>query len=76
VTAPPPTPPKIRTRTAVTIAPDVGLRFRQDLAYGSEPWRLSYTWRNTIEGTNGYLKDAAHEALAAPGRRRVRGKAA
>ena len=31
---------------------------------------------NTIEGTNGYLKDTAHEALACPGRRRVRGIAA
>jgi ferric-dicitrate binding protein FerR (iron transport regulator) len=29
--------------------------------------------RNTIEGLNGYAKDPAHQALAAPGRRRVRG---
>ena len=34
------------------------------------------TYRNTIEGWNGYVKDPAHEALAAPGRRRVRGIAA
>jgi serine/threonine protein kinase HipA of HipAB toxin-antitoxin module len=32
--------------------------------------------RNTIEGLNGYLKDAAHQALAQPARRRVRGIAA
>jgi hypothetical protein len=32
--------------------------------------------RNTIEGLNGYLKDPAHQALAQPGRRRVRGIAA
>ena len=32
--------------------------------------------RNTIEGLNGYAKDPAHEALAQPGRRRVRGIAA
>ena len=32
--------------------------------------------RNTIEGLNGYAKDPAHEALAAPARRRVRGIAA
>jgi hypothetical protein len=31
------------------------------------------TLRNTIEGLNGYAKDPAHEALAAAGRRRVRG---
>jgi hypothetical protein len=29
--------------------------------------------RNTIEGLNGYAKDPAHQALAQPGRRRVRG---
>ncbi len=32
--------------------------------------------RNTIEGLNGYAKDPAHEALAQPARRRVRGIAA
>ena len=31
---------------------------------------------NTIEGLNGYAKDPAHQALAAPGRRRIRGIAA
>ena len=34
------------------------------------------TARNTIEGFNGYVKDANHEALDQPGRRRVRGYAA
>ena len=32
--------------------------------------------RNTTEGLNGYAKDPAHQALAQPGRRRVRGIAA
>jgi serine/threonine protein kinase HipA of HipAB toxin-antitoxin module len=32
--------------------------------------------RNTIEGLNGYVKDTAHQALAQPARRRVRGIAA
>ena len=32
--------------------------------------------RNTIEGLNGFAKDPAHEALAQPARRRVRGIAA
>ena len=32
--------------------------------------------RNTIEGLNGLIKDPAHEALAQPARRRVRGIAA
>jgi len=77
VLAPPPMPPKVCTQTAVTIAPDIGARHRQDLAFGSDEWARTYaTYRNTIEGTNGYLKDTAHESLACPGRRRARGIAA
>jgi hypothetical protein len=77
VLAPPADPPKVCTQTAVTIGPDVGARHRQDLGFGSEEWARTYaTYRNTIEGTNGYLKDTAHESLACPGRRRVRGIAA
>jgi len=57
--------------------PDAGASYRQDLPYGSPAWHARYaTLRNTIEGLNGYAKDPAHEALAQPGRRRVRGIAA
>ncbi len=74
---PPADPPKVCTQSAVTIAPDVGARHRQDLAFGSPEWAGVYaTYRNTIEGTNGYVKDPAHESLQTPGRRRVRGIAA
>ena len=74
---PPADPPKVCTQSAVTIAPDVGARHRQDLAFGSAQWARTYaTYRNTIEGTNGYVKDPAHESLQTPGRRRVRGIAA
>jgi len=74
---PPVDPPKVCTQSAVTIAPGVGARHRQDLAYGSPEWAGVYaTYRNTIEGTNGYVKDPAHEALGQPARRRVRGIAA
>ena len=77
VLQPPPEPPKICTQTAITIAPDIGARYRQDLPYGSPAWHQTYAaLRNTIEGLNGYVKDAAHEALAQPARRRVRGIAA
>ena len=34
------------------------------------------TATHTIEGTNGYVKDTAHQSLGSPGRRRVRGIAA
>src|SRR5205807_1140819 len=65
------------TQTAITIAPGTGARYRQDLPYGTPAWQARYaTLRNTIEGLNGYAKDPAHEALAQPGRRRVRGIAA
>ena len=77
VLQPPPEPPRICRQTAITIAPDIGARYRQDLPYGSPAWHKTYsTLRNTIEGLNGYAKDTAHQALAQPGRRRVRGIAA
>ena len=77
VLQPPPEPPRICRQTAITIAPDTGARYRQDLPYGSPAWHARYaTLRNTIEGLNGYAKDPAHEALAQPARRRVRGIAA
>jgi hypothetical protein len=77
VLQPPPEPPRICRQTAITIPPDTGARYRQDLPYGSPAWHRSYaTLRNTIEGLNGLIKDPAHEALAQPARRRVRGIAA
>ena len=77
VLQPPEEPPKICRQTAITIAPGTGARYRQDLPYGSPAWQARYaTLRNTTEGLNGYAKDPAHQALAQPGRRRVRGIAA
>jgi len=77
VLQPPHEPPRLCRQTAITIAPDIGARYRQDLPYGSPAWHARYaTLRNTIEGLNGYAKDPAHQALAQPGRRRVRGIAA
>ena len=77
VLQPPDEPPRICRQTAITIAPDTGARYRQDLPYGSPAWHARYaTLRNTIEGLNGYAKDPAHQALAQPARRRVRGIAA
>jgi len=77
VLQPPPEPPRLCIQTAITIAPDTGARYRQDLPYGTPAWHARYaTLRNTIEGLNGLIKDPAHEALAQPARRRVRGIAA
>jgi hypothetical protein len=77
VLQPPEEPPKICQQTAITIAPDVGARYRQDLPYASPAWRARYaTLRNTIEGLNGYAKDPARQALGQPARRRIRGIAA
>jgi hypothetical protein len=77
VLLPPKTPPKLCCQSAITLPPDVGARFRQGLAFGTEKWARTYAaYRNTIEGLNGYMKDPAHEALQCPARRRVRGIAA
>jgi hypothetical protein len=74
VLEPPADPPRVCRQTAITIAPDVGARHRQDLPFASPAWQESYaTMRNTIEGLNGFIKDPAREALAQPARRRVRG---
>ena len=71
------TPRALPADPAITIAPDLGARYRQDLPHGSPAWHARYaTLRNTIEGLNGYVKDPARQALAQPGRRRVRGIAA
>jgi hypothetical protein len=70
-------PPKVCRQATITIPPGAGARYRQDLPYGSTAWHARYaTLRNTIEGLNGLIKDPAHEALAQPARRRVRGIAA
>jgi hypothetical protein len=77
VQVPPVDPPALCRQSAITIAPDVGARYAQSLAFGSESWARHYaTLRNTIEGWNAFAKDPAHEALAQPARRRVRGIAA
>ena len=77
VLQPPDEPPKACRQTAITIPPGAGARYRQDLPYGSPAWHACYAiLRNTIEGLNGYAKDTAHQALAQPARRRVRGIAA
>ena len=77
VLQPPQELPRLSRQTAITIAPDLGARYRQDLPHGSPAWHARYaTLRNTIEGLNGYVKDPARQALAQPGRRRVRGIAA
>jgi hypothetical protein len=74
---PPASPSLLCSQHAITIAPDVAARHAQSFAYGSEEWARHYaTLRNTIEGWNGFVKDPAHEALAQPARRRVRGIAA
>jgi hypothetical protein len=75
--SPPLQVPLLCSQSAITIAPDVAARHAQSFAYGSQEWARHYaTLRNTIEGWNGFVKDTAHEALAQPARRRVRGIAA
>lgn len=54
--------------------PTNAAKYAQDLPYGTPEWKATYaTLRNTIEGFNGFIKDANGEALEEPGRRRARG---
>ncbi|WP_298209432.1 hypothetical protein [Ferrimicrobium sp.] len=72
---PPESPDKICTNSeSVTFGPTAGAKFSQKLLYGSTEWHKRYAHaRNTIEGFNGYLKDADYGALHDPGRRRAAG---
>ena len=78
VLQPPPEPPRICTpdrdhHRPRTPAPATA----RTCPTAARPGTRRYaTLRNTIEGLNGLIKDPAHEALAQPARRRVRGIAA
>lgn len=64
-------------KSSASFPPTAGAKYGQSLHFGSPGWHAMYaSARNTIEGFNGYIKDANHEALDQPGRRRVRGYAA
>ena len=70
-------PPPSCSQQSVTIPPEAGAKFGQELLHESPEWHTGYaTLRNTNEGFNGYVKDPAHEALDDPARRRVHGVAA
>jgi len=67
-------PPACCTQESVTIHPEAGAKFAQDLPYQSPAWQATYhRLRNATEGTNGFLKDPIHEALDDAGRRRIHG---
>jgi len=73
---PPKHPDRICTQTSVSFPPTAGAKYRQDAHYGSADWHKRYSVaRNTIEGLNGYVK-VGPEQLAAPERRRIRGRTA
>ncbi|MFI6277527.1 hypothetical protein [Streptomyces sp. NPDC050988] len=61
----------------ITIPPETGATLWQPLQNGSETWqRVYFRLRNSIEGMNGYAKEALRERLEEPGTRRIRGIAA
>jgi hypothetical protein len=70
-------PPPACTQTSLTIPPEAGAKFSQELLFGSPEWEAVYaTLRNSVEGFNGFVKDGSREALDDPERRRLRGVAA
>lgn len=69
--------PGVCKQQSVTVDALYGAKSRQPLQYGSDEHTDLYnTVRQSQEGLHGFAKDDAYEALAAPGKRRVRGKAA
>jgi len=70
-------PPAICRQSTITIAPEDGAKFAQDLRYKTPEWQGVYgLLRALIEGSNGDVKDGSYEALGDATRRRVRGIAA
>ena len=70
-------PPKICAQQSITVPPETGAKYRQELLHESPEWHATYgALRSSVEGMNGYLKDGAHQALEDPERRRIRGVAA
>ena len=70
-------PTKICTQGSITLPPEAGAKYLQAFPHESPQWRRSYpNLRNSNEGMNGYIKDAAQEAVDDPERRRIRGVAA
>ena len=69
-------PSKICTQESITLPPEIGAKYAQDLAHETPEWRATYaTLRNSNEGMNGFIKDGAREAVDDPERRRIRGVA-
>ena len=64
--------PKVCSSQTVTVSPNDGAKFRQELQYGSPEQMSRYTLlRQSQEGIHGTAKDEAGVALASPGRRRA-----
>jgi hypothetical protein len=69
--------PKVCTQQSITLPPEAGAKYAQELPHASREWQAMYaTPRNSNEGMNGFVKDGAREAVGDPGRRRIRGVAA
>ena len=69
--------PTVCRQQSVMIDPERGAKFAQTLPYGDpEHERVYATLRNSVEGTNGFVKDSAFEGVGASQRRRIRGVAA
>jgi hypothetical protein len=69
--------PLLCKQGSVPVSKTAGAKWLQDLHYGSDEHHAVYsTLRNTIEGTNGVLKNGCHEGLGDSRRRPTRGLAA
>lgn len=57
-------PPTICAQQSLTLSPEAGAKFAQDLEHEGDEWHAVYAiLRTSIEGMNGYVKDGAHEAI-------------
>lgn len=69
--------PAICCQSSVSFGPDEGLKYKQELVYGSPEWEATYHRdRNLSEGYHSFIKDTSYEAFEVRGERRMRGLAA
>lgn len=69
--------PAICCQSSVSLGPDEGLKYKQELVYGSLECEATYHRdRNLSEGYHSFIKDTSYEAFEVRGERRMRGLAA
>lgn len=65
-------PVKVCSQRTITVGPETGAKTWQALKYGGPEWqKIYFRLQNSVEGCNGYAKNALTEASQSAGSRRI-----